>query len=209
MTPITSSFIQSTRALTVGCLLALGLAACGSASEPPLGESEQPISAGDGEDTADACAAGSTPAQGDPGADCQVVANGLCFETAAAACACAGCGSDECLIAESFPAQAFCPSTGGGDGADPNAPVSSGPIGGPINGGTNGSSGNGTSSSPGCAGPTDPGQTPPSDPAVPAQCDFLVDGDCYGSAAEACAAAGCDDAACLIQESYPATVFCQ
>src|SRR4051812_27292050 len=148
MNPIASSFIQSTRTLTLGCLLALGVGACGSSAEPPLGESEQPITADDGDESADACAGG-TPAQGDPAPSCQVVAHGLCFETAEAACACAGCGSDECLIAESFPAQAFCPASGDDGGGDPNAPVSSGPIG----SGTNGSSGDGSTSVPGCAGP--------------------------------------------------------
>ncbi len=33
----------------------------------------------------------------------------ICFETAAAACACEGCSEDVCTILESYPGQAVCP----------------------------------------------------------------------------------------------------
>src|SRR5262245_9368035 len=87
-------------------LLALGLAGCGSSSEP-IGESEQPITQDDSNETdgeqaaadsAEACALG-TPVQGPFGEDCQVIARGLCFATAEAACACGGCALDTCAIA--------------------------------------------------------------------------------------------------------------
>lgn len=39
---------------------------------------------------------------------CRATHKGTCFESDAEACACAGCGAD-CIIAESFPTQVFCP----------------------------------------------------------------------------------------------------
>src|SRR5690606_29270573 len=113
MNPTASSMVQFTRRLAAASSFALGLAACGAAS-PPLGEREQPISGGDSEESGDdACAAGVAPGDASA-AECQVTARGLCFANAEAACACAGCGHDECALAESFPAQAVCPSSAGG-----------------------------------------------------------------------------------------------
>lgn len=39
---------------------------------------------------------------------CDFIVGGYCFEDAEAACACAGCGGDACLILESYPAQIAC-----------------------------------------------------------------------------------------------------
>lgn len=215
------------------CLLALGLGACGSSSEP-LGEREQRFSAGDAdgasEEAAAACGEGVAQANA-PDGFCQVTARGLCFDNADDACACAGCGSDACILAESFPAQAFCPSDGGGSdpgapvSSDPNAPVSSDPN---LGGGTNANPGGTTSpgfpgSGVGCGAP---GQTEPVEPTEPAEpvacadgsipeadgtpsCDFIGNGACFADVEAACACAGCGSEACLVQESYPATVFCQ
>jgi hypothetical protein len=162
--------------------LALAFSACGAAPAS-IGDAEQPFTAGNEDEddasaeegsSAGACASGAdveTAASG----DCPFVARGrLCFSTSEAACACAGCSLSECAIAESFPAQAFCPANGGGsdpDGStsdDPNTPVSSHPQGGGSNGssgdpltGSTGNPGGGISGSPGNAGdgsaPTSPG----------------------------------------------------
>jgi hypothetical protein len=127
-----SSILQLTKTLAAASLLALGMAACGS-SPQPIGESQQPISDdGSEEPSDDACAGGVPVAEAGEG-QCTITARGSCFTSREAACACAGCGLDECAIAESFPEQAFCPSSGGGsdpDGPvsdDADAPVSSGP----------------------------------------------------------------------------------
>jgi hypothetical protein len=56
--------------------------------------------------------------------DCAIIANGLCFDTVEAACACDGCATDRCAIAESFPPQAFCQPQDGSTG-DGDRPVSS------------------------------------------------------------------------------------
>jgi hypothetical protein len=235
-THIPSFSTRTTRGLLLGSLLALGLAACG-ASPAPIGESEQPITAGDeagagegdsGPPTTAACASGT--AADSPAANCQIVARGLCFADAEAACACAGCGTDTCAIAESFPEQAFCPSSGGGsdpDGStsdDPNAPVGSEPQGGGSSGYPGSSSpgfpGDGSDGSPGCG---EPGQTDPSPPSPPSacgegvardpsgveRCDFIVDGSCFDSSASACACAGCSEDGCMVLESYPAQIRCQ
>ena len=44
--------------------------------------------------------------------NCNAVFRGLCFESDEAACTCAGCGDDSCLIAESFPTQVSCDTQG-------------------------------------------------------------------------------------------------
>ena len=231
---IRSLSFQTLSTCLLGSLLALALGACGSATEP-LGEREQPFSAGDdSNDTNDASEEGAAACeQGLPPADapegfCQVTAQGLCFDSAEAACACAGCGSDVCLLAESFPAQAFCPTSGGGSdpgapvSSDPNAPVSSEPN---VGGGTNGNPGGNTSpgfpgSRVGCGAP---GQTDPAEPTEPVacadgsipqadgaeSCDFIGNGACFDDVAAACACAGCGSDACIVQESYPAVVSCQ
>lgn len=202
--------LASTRALSAsGALLlggfALGLVACADSSDA-LGESEQPIT---GTDPA-ACAAGTAP---EASTNCQVVARGLCFESAQGACACAGCGAEACLLAESFPEQAFCPSDNPGTG-DPDGSVSSGPAQDPNGAGSPGSTGNGTPSSPGC-GNTDPPQAPacaggaPPDAQNESACAFVVQGLCFDDPAAACACAGCQADRCVIRESYPAQVACQ
>ena len=158
--------IQTLSTCLLGGLLALGLGACGS-SPQPLGEREQPFSAGDAEDASEqsaaACEAGVAGADA-PEGFCQVTAQGLCFDDAEAACACAGCDSDTCILAESFPAQAFCPSDGGGSdpgspvSSDPNAPVSSDPN---VGGGTSGNTSPGfPGSGVGCGSPGRPTSPP-------------------------------------------------
>jgi len=201
---ITRTTARTTSLLFSG-LLALGLVACGSSATPnePSGESEQPITAGDADETpasdADACALG-TPIDGPFGADCQVTARGRCFTTAEAACACGGCGVETCAIAESFPAQAFCQD--GDPGEDPDGNVSDTPHGDGTSS-SPGYPGGGSSGSPGC----DPGQTEPLPP-IPAGCDFVVNGACFDDGAQACQAAGCAEDECIILESYPAQVGC-
>src|SRR5688572_3759501 len=201
--------------------LSLGILACGSPPEP-IGASEQPISADSDapEEGADpACADGIAPADA-VATECQVTARGLCFASAEEACACAGCGSDECALAESFPVQAVCPTAGDGsdpdgsdsDGPDPNAPVSSTPSGA-------GPTGNGGGAEP---GPPGCGATAPTDPSEPShsacaagverdgegQCHFVAGGSCFADSDSACACAGCAPAECLILESYPVQVTC-
>lgn len=147
MIDISPSILQLSKTLAAASLMALTVAACGSTPEP-IGESQQPIS-DDGSTGADdgACADGVSGAEAGEG-QCTITARGLCFASREAACACAGCGIDECAIGESFPEQAFCPSSGGGSDPDqpvsddPDAPVSSDP-------------GDGVSGSP---GGTEPGQ---------------------------------------------------
>jgi hypothetical protein len=200
-----------------------------------LGESEQPIAAGDtGESGADplepnACAGGAAESDAAVG-ECQFVARGLCFSTSEAACACAGCGADDCAIAESFPAQAFCPSSGspdpdGSTSDDPNTPVSSDPHGGgsngypgtgePQGGGSNGSVGSAGCGDAGHGGQVDPSQPAacsagvPRDPTGGVRCDFIVGEACFDSAASACTCAGCAADHCLVLESYPAQIRCE
>lgn len=240
-----SHSLQTLSTCLLGSLLALGLAACGSSSEP-LGAREQPFSADDTGDTRDeaddssegtaaACGAGVAPSEAADGF-CQVTAKGLCFDDAADACACAGCGRDTCLLAESFPAQAFCAN---GDGSDPNAPVGSDPDA-PVSntnpdtpvsdepsagGGSDGNSGSGDGS-PGSPGSGDgcgsPGQTEPANPTEPAcadgstpeagaspSCDFIANGACFADVDAACACAGCGSEGCVVLESYPAIVRCE
>jgi hypothetical protein len=217
MNPIAHDCLSRFRSswLSLG-LCALGLA-CGSADTPPLGQREQPIILpGDGDPGDSSACEGGTPVQEASGDTCQVVAAGLCFATNEAACACAGCALEDCAIAESFPAQAFCQSDDD-PGSDPDAPVTSGPVG----GGTQGSPGTGDPLDPGCG---EPGETPPQDPSEPSTpaceggraedskgnepCEFLVSGHCFDDAEAACACAGCDGA-CLVLESYPASIACQ
>ena len=219
------------------CLLGLGLGACGASSDP-LGASEQPFSANaengnadeantESADASAACDEGVAPSEA-PDGFCQVTARGLCFDDSATACACAGCDNDSCLIAESFPAQAFC--TPDDDGTDPggppatDAPVSSPPN---VGGGTNGSIGNTSPSLPGNAAPgCDTEASAPAEPSAPAHstptacaagvprdpsgtaaCDFIVGGSCFDDGEAACACAGCSEG-CMVQESYPAQVSC-
>ena len=217
MTTPSSTLLQVTQTLAFAGLLALGLAACASAPEP-IGEAQQPISGdGSGESTDaddDACASGVAPAEADEG-ECTITARGLCFTSEAAACACGGCGLDECAIAESFPAQAFCPSSGGGsepDGPvsdDPDAPVSSEP-----GAGSDGSPGTSVPGSSGCgtpahAGPADPRACDEGHaPSAEGPCDFVVGDTCFESAQSACMCAGCQLDECLVLESYPAQIRC-
>jgi hypothetical protein len=232
--------IQTLSTCLISSLLTLGLAACGSSSEP-LGEREQPFSAADGngndhddgndadgnigeESAAAACAEGLAAADA-PDGFCQVTARGLCFDDAADACACAGCSSELCAIAESFPAQAFCPSDGDGDDpdaptSDPDAPVSSGPS---VGGGTSSSPGSTSPAFPGSAGCGAPGQVDPSAPTQPIACadgsipaadgaqacNVIANGACFDDVAAACACAGCGGDGCIVQESYPAVVRCE
>lgn len=42
----------------------------------------------------------------------------------------------------------------------------------------------------------------------PVDCSYEHAGCCYGSAAQACAAAGCDEGQCHVLESYPAQIRC-
>ncbi len=146
MITIPSSILQLTQTLAVASLLALGAAACGS-NPAPIGESQQPIIDDGSEESDDAaCAGGVAVAEASEG-QCTITARGLCFSSREMACACAGCSLDECAIGESFPEQAFCPSSGGGsddpDGPvsdDPDAPVSDEP-------------GGGSDGNPGCGSP--------------------------------------------------------
>jgi hypothetical protein len=233
MIPTTSFLSRTGHNLLLGSLLALGLVGCG-ASPQSIGEKEQPITANDpadGSESAEGCALGSDPDTAST-EECQATARGLCFATTDAACACAGCGSDECVLAESFPVQAFCSAPGGGsdpdhpDGStssDPDAPVSNEPTGGGSSGypGTGATTpGNPGAGTPGCG---EPGQTEPSEPSAPAACndgvprdlggdapcDFIVGDACFDSSEIACACAGCGEGQCLVLESYPAQIRCQ
>jgi hypothetical protein len=196
MTQVTT--LSTARALLL-LGLSLGLSACGAARDP-VGGTEQPIEGGDPA----ACLDG-TPA-GPGGPTCQVTAEGLCFVDAETACACAGCELESCLLAESFPAQAFCQSDEP-VGDNPDEPVSDG------NGASDGhgtqpgndGSGCGTSGSP----PAECSAGQPRDASGEGRCDFLVEGLCFDSEAAACACAGCEAASCVFLESYPVQVDCQ
>jgi hypothetical protein len=192
-------------ATLLGCLLSL--AACGG-SNNPLGGGSQPITEGESPDDAeegsgtDACAGGEAPSN-DP--SCQVVANGLCFATAEAACACDGCGLEQCALAESFPMQAFCQNDDAPSSGDPDEPVSD------DGGGSNGSSGSCDGSSGGGSDPHPGGDACAAGaprPSPDAPCDFIVDELCFSSGDAACACAGCAADACLVLESYPAQIRC-
>lgn len=202
--------------------------ACGSA-EQAFGEGRQPISAApdasDENTSGPACAAGVPIERGGP--SCQVVARGLCFATADAACACAGCGSDECALAESFPTQAICPSgnvspnpdgsvSDGNGSSDGNGDGNSGSHGnGDGSSGSNGSNGGGSAPHPGAGSSCDAADSPP-DPCSAGfaregdsrSCDFMLEGLCFEDSTAACACAGCQADACVIRESYPAMVAC-
>jgi len=220
MTPSTS-ILKLSKKLTFAGLFALGLA-CGASPEEPIGETHQPISQ-DGDDGSNpaACAGGVAPADAAAGA-CTITARALCFSTREAACACAGCGLDECAFAESFPEQAVCPSGGSSDDPDapssddPDAPVSSDPgdVSGSLGGGSQpGQPGGGSSGNPGCGTPgPDPDAPSACDDGRPAdaegRCDFVVGGACFDSAEGACACAGCELDECLVLESYPAQIRC-
>jgi hypothetical protein len=39
---------------------------------------------------------------------CDFIVDGVCFDSSASACACAGCAEDQCLVLESYPAQIYC-----------------------------------------------------------------------------------------------------
>src|SRR5690349_641013 len=124
------STLTLTRSLCISLFTSTALLfACGG-SDGALGEGSQPITgdeATEGDDASNpaACELGTAPASAD---DCQAVAKGLCFSTAAAACACAGCSEDNCLVAESFPVQVSCQSGGDDPGSsNPDEPVSSDP----------------------------------------------------------------------------------
>jgi hypothetical protein len=208
MITTSSSILQLLETFAVASLFALGLAACGS-NPAPIGESQQPISNDSSEEAGDdaACAGGVAAAEAGEG-QCTITARGLCFVSREAACACAGCGLDECAIGESFPEQAFCPSSGGGSDPDrpvsddPDAPVSDdagdGVTGSPGSGIEPGQPGGGSDGNPGCAQPTD----------VDTSCDFVVGEACFDSAESACAHAGCEPEQCVVRESYPAQVGC-
>jgi len=218
----TAKVCRPSCALFLACF-GLGLIGCGSTRDA-LGEGRQPISAApdDGENAGDAeaCGAGVPLANGG-GPSCQVVARGLCFATARAACACAGCDADECAIQESFPAQAACPSS---DGVGPN----------PDGSVSDGNSGSGTSDEPGASGGSNASPGAGSEPHLGAgcddsvtsppeacgagvvrgeggsqRCDFVVNGLCFGDSDTACACAGCEANACVILESSPAMIRCQ
>ncbi len=192
--------------LTLLGLISL-FAACGG-SDDPIGGGSQPITEGDSSQEsdessgADACAGGQAPSND---ASCQVVANGLCFATAEEACACDGCGIEQCALAESFPMQAFCQNGDAPGSSNPDEPVSD------DGGGSNGSSGSCDDSSGGGSDP-DPGGdscqagAPRQSPDAP--CDFIVAELCFSSGDAACACAGCAADACLVLESYPAQIRC-
>lgn len=143
MIKTSSSILQITRALAVASLFALGVAACG-ANPAPLGESQQPISDDGSEAPGDACEGGVAAAEASEG-QCTITARGLCFTSREEACACAGCGLDECAIGESFPEQAFCPA--GAGGSDPDQPVSNDPDA-PVS--DDAGNGGGSDGNPGC-----------------------------------------------------------
>lgn len=73
-------------------------------SSPPSGSS--PGSPGGGSPPSPGTCAGGFPPG--TGTACNVTHAGQCFETSAAACACAGCAATSCRILESFPAQVAC-----------------------------------------------------------------------------------------------------
>jgi hypothetical protein len=207
MQALLSTSLRSTAAL-LGFILSLS--ACAGSSDPigggsqPITEDESPDGGEEGS-ASDACAGGVAPAEAE---NCQVVANGLCFVTAEAACACDGCDISECAIAESFPLQAFCQDSEQPGSSDPDEPVSGGD--GDRLDASDASSCDGAPS----GGGSDPHPggdecaegTPREAPDAP--CDFIVNDLCFDSGDAACACAGCASDACLVLESYPAQIRC-
>jgi hypothetical protein len=201
--------LLATSLRTTAALLGIivSLSACAGSSDP-VGGGSQPITEGeppeDGEEgsASEACAGGVAPSEAE---NCQVVANGLCFVTAEAACACDGCDISECAIAESFPLQAFCQDSEQPGGSDSDEPVSDDGDGSDDSSGScGGEPGGGSDPHPG--GEACEAGVPRPSPDVP--CDFIVGELCFDSGDAACACAGCEADACLVLESYPAQIRC-
>jgi hypothetical protein len=84
------------------------LAGCAGDRKPATttpADEPAPVTA-DAQPAGEACAAGVAQ---EGAAECAVVAKGLCFADAAAACACAGCEESACTMLETSPPQASCP----------------------------------------------------------------------------------------------------
>ncbi|HEY8944692.1 MAG TPA: hypothetical protein VIM73_10540 [Polyangiaceae bacterium] len=199
------------------------LASCASAPNQAPGTDKQHVAITEEERSA-ACADGFAPSAND-GRVCNVVHDDKCFETAAEACTCAGCGEAECIVLESYPAQARCVTAPGepdpdldqgnaSDGAsstpaEPAAPSD----GSSIPPAPPSSPGGG---SPPSVPPSQPGQPPVAcSGGVPAAnaasntaCNLIHAGQCFGSVEDACACAGCGVEDCRVLESYPAQVAC-
>lgn len=203
MKALLSTSIRSTAAL-LG--IVLSLSACAGSSDA-VGSGSQPITEGESPDDAEeggaaaACAEGVAPSEAE---DCQVVANGLCFPTAEAACACDGCELAECAIAESFPLQAFCQDSEQPGGSEPDEPVSDDGGGSDGSGSCDGEPGGGSDPHPG----GEACEAGVAREAPDAPCDFIVGELCFSSGDAACACAGCEAEACLVLESYPAQIRC-
>lgn len=95
----------------------------GPVSSPPTGHTVDPDTSvsdepgstapghpgGDVDPVAPSCVPEFDPSTSAGESPCNFVAGGKCFVDGADACACAGCAEDQCLILESYPAQARCP----------------------------------------------------------------------------------------------------
>jgi hypothetical protein len=98
------------RGLSVALLFA-SQAGCGSSqSGPGTGANllAQDDAGDDAGNRAAACALGFDRDAADGGRVCNATTAGQCFETNEEACACAGCASGTCMIAESYPTQVSC-----------------------------------------------------------------------------------------------------
>lgn len=203
-------------------LLLIAIPACGSSDSKP-GQTADSL---DG-DAPNACEEGFI----DPAADgrvCNSTFEGKCFESDAAACACAGCPGDDCIVLESYPTQVRC-ATSGPSVPNPDEPSSDGPVssdpaapsgsnaGSPAGGGSPPSGG----PIPGLPG-AEGGSIPPYAGAGACAgasardargdgraCNATYAGQCFETSEAACACAGCAPARCLVMESFPAQVACE
>ena len=87
----------------------VGTAGSGGTASGGAGGSNAGGSAGATTDAGDACAAGFDGDALGETRTCASTYGGMCFETDQAACACAACPANDCLIAESYPTQVRCP----------------------------------------------------------------------------------------------------
>jgi hypothetical protein len=204
------------------------LASCASAPGQGPGTDKQRAAVVEEEDGA-ACDAGFARGAQD-GRVCNVTYGDKCFESAAEACACAGCGDAGCLVLESYPAQARCEAERPSPSPDPDHPASS-PSG---EGSARPTAPSGSSIPPAPPGggeippaPPGGGEIPPAPPNNPGQtpaqcaggfpatnvasgtsCNWIHGGQCFEEVEDACACAGCDIEDCRVLESYPAQVAC-
>jgi hypothetical protein len=79
----------------------------------------------------------------------------------------------------------------------------------PVSGSSGAANDGGSSPDTPVSSPAQPESDAGQDDEMPKDCNFRVKAFCFKTDEEACAAAGCDQAHCLIMESHPARVRCR